>query len=48
MAVGAAFALIVDRLTTALGPSEIPVGLLTAAIGAPAFLLLFVATSRRS
>ena len=48
MAIGAIFALVVDRLTTAFGPAEIPVGLLSAAIGAPAFLILFIATSRRS
>ena len=48
MALGALFALVIDRLATAFGPAEIPVGLLSAAIGAPAFLLLFVAASRRS
>lgn len=48
MAIGALFALVIDRLATAFGPAEIPVGLLSAAIGAPAFLFLFVATSRRS
>lgn len=48
MAVGALFALLIDRLSTAFGPAELPVGLLTAAVGAPAFLILFVATSRRS
>jgi len=48
MAVGALFALVIDRLATAFGPAEIPVGLLSAALGAPAFLFLFVATSRRS
>ena len=48
MAIGALFALVIDRLATAFGPAEIPVGLLSAAIGAPAFLLLFVLTSRRS
>ena len=48
MAIGALFALVIDRLATAFGPAEIPVGLLSAAIGAPAFLILFVATSRRS
>jgi len=48
MAIGALFALIIDRLATAFGPAEIPVGLLSAAIGAPAFLFLFVAASRRS
>lgn len=48
MAIGALFALIIDRLATAFGPAEIPVGLLSAAIGAPAFLLLFVVASRRS
>jgi iron complex transport system permease protein len=48
MAIGALFALMIDRLATAFGPAEIPVGLLSAAMGAPAFLLLFVAASRRS
>lgn len=48
MAIGALFALVIDRLATAFGPAEIPVGLLSAALGAPAFLLLFVLTSRRS
>jgi len=48
MAIGALFALVIDRLATAFGPAEIPVGLLSAAIGAPAFLLLFVLSSRRS
>ncbi|MGZ9114706.1 MAG: FecCD family ABC transporter permease [Brevundimonas sp.] len=48
MALGALFALLIDRLATAFGPAEIPVGLLSAAIGAPAFLFLFVASSRRS
>lgn len=48
MALGALFALVIDRLATAFGPAEIPVGLLSAAIGAPAFLILFIATSRRS
>jgi iron complex transport system permease protein len=48
MAIGALFALVIDRLATAFGPAEIPVGLLSAAIGAPAFLFLFVAASRRS
>lgn len=48
MALGALFALVIDRLATAFGPAEIPVGLLSAAVGAPAFLILFVVTSRRS
>lgn len=48
MALGALFALLIDRLSTAFGPAEIPVGLLSAAVGAPAFLILFVLTSRRS
>nr|WP_246347577.1 iron ABC transporter permease [Brevundimonas basaltis] len=48
MAVGALFALLIDRLSTAFGPVEIPVGLLSAAVGAPAFLILFVVTSRRA
>lgn len=48
MAVGALFALLIDRLSTAFGPAELPVGLLSAAFGAPAFLILFIATSRRA
>lgn len=48
MALGALFALVIDRLSTAFGPAEVPVGLLSAAVGAPAFLVLFVVTSRRS
>lgn len=48
MALGALFALLIDRLATAFGPAEIPVGLLSAAVGAPAFLILFVTASRRS
>ncbi|NJC41241.1 iron complex transport system permease protein [Brevundimonas alba] len=47
MAMGALFALLLDRLSTAFGPAELPVGLLSAAVGAPAFLALFIATSRR-
>ena len=45
---GALFALAVDRLTTAFGPAELPVGLVAAALGAPAFLALFVTSGRRS
>ena len=45
--IGALFALGVDRLSTAFGPSELPIGLLTAACGAPAFLALYVFGSRR-
>ncbi len=45
---GALFALAVDRLTTVFGPAELPVGLVAAALGAPAFLALFVMTGRRS
>ena len=48
IALGALFALAIDRVATAFGPGEIPVGLLAAAIGAPAFLLLFVLTTRRA
>lgn len=48
MVLGALFALAVDRLATAFGPAELPVGLLSAAVGAPVFLVLFVAASRRA
>ena len=47
MATGALFALLIDRLSAVLGPAEPPVGLLAAGVGAPAFLILFVWTSRR-
>jgi iron complex transport system permease protein len=47
MATGAVLALVIDRLSTAFGPAEIPAGLLAAAVGAPAFLWLFVVSSRR-
>ena len=46
IAIGALFALALDRLSTAFGPAEVPVGLLAAAVGAPAFLLLVVLRSR--
>jgi len=48
MATGALFALVIDRLASAFGPAELPVGLLSAAFGAPAFLLLFVLNARRA
>lgn len=48
MTAGALFALVIDRLATAFGPAEVPVGLLSAALGAPVFLILFVLTSRRT
>jgi iron complex transport system permease protein len=48
MVLGALFALLIDRLATVFGPAEIPIGLLSAAVGAPAFLILFVVTSRRT
>jgi iron complex transport system permease protein len=48
MAMGALFALVIDRLASAFGPAELPVGLLSAAVGAPAFLLLFVLSARRA
>jgi iron complex transport system permease protein len=48
MALGSLFALLIDPQATAFGPAEVPVGLLSAAIGAPAFLILFVTTARRS
>ncbi|HEV7351569.1 MAG TPA: iron ABC transporter permease [Brevundimonas sp.] len=44
---GAALALIVGQLARAFGPAEIPVGLLTALIGAPAFLALFLSGAGR-
>lgn len=48
MAIGALAALAIDRLATAFGPSELPVGLLAALVGAPAFLALFIVTARRT
>lgn len=48
MALGALFAVLIDRLSTAFGPAEPPVGLLAAAVGAPAFLILFVVHARRA
>lgn len=48
MAIGALGALAIDRLATAFGPAELPVGLLAALVGAPAFLALFIATARRA
>lgn len=48
MAMGALFAVLIDRLASAFGPAELPVGLLAAAVGAPAFLLLFVLNARRA
>jgi iron complex transport system permease protein len=44
---GATLALIVGQLARAFGPAEIPVGLLTALIGAPAFLALFISGAGR-
>ena len=44
---GAALALIVGQLARAFGPAEIPVGLLTALVGAPAFLALFISRAGR-
>lgn len=44
---GALFALVIDRLSTAFGPAEVPVGVLAAAVGAPAFLIVFIAGARR-
>lgn len=48
MAMGALFAVVIDRLAATFGPAELPVGLLSAAVGAPAFLLLFVLNARRA
>ena len=46
IAIGAGFAVGIDRLTTIGGAGELPVGLLSAAVGAPLFLVLFVRQSR--
>lgn len=48
IALGALFALVIDRLAGAFGPGEVPVGLLAAAVGAPAFLILFVTMGRKA
>ncbi len=48
LATGALFALAVDRLSTAFGAAELPVSLLAAGLGAPAFLLLFVLSAQRA
>lgn len=48
MAIGALAALAIDRLATAFGPAELPVGLLAALVGAPVFLALFIVTARRA
>lgn len=48
VAAGALLALVIDRLSTAFGPAEVPVGVLAAAVGAPAFLIIFIASSRRA
>lgn len=47
IALGSVFALLIDRLSSVAGPAEIPVGLLAALVGAPAFLFLFILLSRR-
>lgn len=44
---GALFAVLIDRVGALFGPAELPVGLLAAAVGAPAFLGLLVARGRR-
>jgi iron complex transport system permease protein len=46
MLIGASFLLVVDTLARTLGRTEIPLGVLTAAAGAPVFVWL-LATSRR-
>jgi len=43
---GAVFVLALDLAARSLGPVEVPLGLLTAAVGAPAFLALFIAMGR--
>lgn len=45
---GVVLALAIDLLSRAFGPVEIPVGLLSAALGAPTFLILFIALERRA
>lgn len=42
IAIGALLGVVLDTLATSFGPVELPVGLLAAALGAPAFLALFV------
>ncbi|CAM3156353.1 Iron ABC transporter permease [Sphingomonas antarctica] len=43
IAIGALFGVLLDTAATSFGPVELPVGLLAAGLGAPAFLALFVA-----
>jgi iron complex transport system permease protein len=43
---GGTFVLLIDLAARSLGPVEVPLGLLSAAVGAPAFLALFIATGR--
>lgn len=45
---GVVLALAIDRLSQSFGAIEVPVGLLSAALGAPVFLLLFVTVARRT
>jgi iron complex transport system permease protein len=44
--VGAVYLLLVDDLARMAGPLELPLGILTALIGAPFFLLLLARTRR--
>jgi iron complex transport system permease protein len=46
MLLGAAFLLAVDTLSRTIAPIEVPPGVLTALIGTPFFLWLFVSARR--
>mgnify|MGYP000245174978 FL=1 len=47
MLLGASFLMLVDDLARCLAASEIPLGILTAFVGAPLFLYLIVKGGRR-
>ncbi|MGU3650886.1 FecCD family ABC transporter permease [Mycolicibacterium sp. A43C] len=46
--IGASYLVVIDTVTRSLGVAEIPLGVLTAMIGAPVFLFLLRASNRRT
>ena len=48
MLLGSSFLLLVDTLSRMILPMEIPIGILTSIIGAPAFIYLLAKSKRRS
>ena len=46
--IGAIFLLVADDVGRMLAPQELPIGILTATIGAPAFAALFWRSQRRA